>query len=252
LIAICLLAQSALATPTEVTVRVLAKDAKFIGTSMGGVLITIKDADTGELLASGMTAGSTGDTRRIMVDDHKRFGDISNDGSAHFTTTLDLIEPRPVTITAFGPYGQRQGAGEASVTQWIVPGKHINQGDAVLLVMPGFAVDILGPPAHLKLSGLPQSIELKANVVMMCGCPIEPGGLWDANRYEVKALLKRNGKSAGELELKYAGSTSQFAATWQIEEGGVYEAIVYAYDPSNGNTGLDRVTFAVKGETAKK
>jgi hypothetical protein len=31
-----------------------------------------------------------------------------------------------------------------------------------------------------------------------------------------------------------------------VEEAGVYEAIVYAYDPANGNTGVDSVTFSVK------
>jgi hypothetical protein len=29
------------------------------------------------------------------------------------------------------------------------------------------------------------------------------------------------------------------------DEPGVYDATVYAYDPSNGNRGLDRVTFIV-------
>ncbi len=43
-----------LAEPTHITVHVLAKGAKFIGTSMGGVEITIRDADTGELLAKGV------------------------------------------------------------------------------------------------------------------------------------------------------------------------------------------------------
>jgi hypothetical protein len=36
---------SAHAVPTEITVRVLAKDAKFIGSSMGGVRVTITDAE---------------------------------------------------------------------------------------------------------------------------------------------------------------------------------------------------------------
>lgn len=48
------------AQPTKITVRAKAKDAKFIGTSVGGALILIRNADTGELLASGRTEGSTG------------------------------------------------------------------------------------------------------------------------------------------------------------------------------------------------
>jgi hypothetical protein len=46
------------AEPTEITVRVLAKDSKFVGTSMGGMRIILRDAHTGEILATGLTQGS--------------------------------------------------------------------------------------------------------------------------------------------------------------------------------------------------
>jgi len=74
---------------------------------------------------------------------------------------------------------------------------------------------------------------------------VEPGGLWDAERYEVRAMLKRDGEPAGEFPLAYAGSISQFEAVLRIEQPGIYEAIVYAYDHRNGNTGVDRATFIV-------
>jgi hypothetical protein len=70
--------------------------------------------------------------------------------------------------------------------------------------------------------------------------------VWDANEYEVKALLKKNGKEAGILRMHYAGEASQFSGTCRVDAPGIYEAIVYAYDPANGNTGLDRVTFIVR------
>ncbi|MEM5789037.1 MAG: hypothetical protein AAGU11_17120 [Syntrophobacteraceae bacterium] len=47
----------------------------------------------------------------------------------------------------------------------------------------------------------------------------------------------------GVLPLRYAGTASQFTGTWKIEKAGVYEAVVYAYDPADGNTGVDSVTF---------
>lgn len=81
---------------------------------------------------------------------------------------------------------------------------------------------------------------------MMCGCPIEPGGLWDAEKFEVVALLERDGKPAEKLPLEYGGKPSQFQAALSIEEKGTYELIIYAYDPANGNTGLDRASFAVE------
>lgn len=97
-----------------------------------------------------------------------------------------------------------------------------------------------------NLSSFHQTVQLVANVMMMCGCPTTPGGVWDANKYEGKALLKKDGTQIGELALRYAGTTSQFAGTWTVQESGIYEATVYAYDPANGNTGVDSVTFVVE------
>jgi predicted alpha/beta hydrolase len=51
---------------TMLTVRTRAKDAKFIGSSMGGSYITVRNAQSDELLAEGYTEGSTGNTSRIM------------------------------------------------------------------------------------------------------------------------------------------------------------------------------------------
>lgn len=237
-----------LAEPTDIVVRVISRDAKFIGTSMGGAHISIRDADTGELLAEGVTVGGTGDTEGLMKRDRKRGVALAKGDAAKFSTTLDLDEARLIEVTASGPLAQRQSANRVSAVQWVVPGKHLTGGDGWLLEMPGFVVDILAPPTHLKLKGVPRQVALAANVTMMCGCPIEPGGIWDAGRYEVAALIKRNGVSAGQVSMKYAGATSQFAGTLTVDEPGTYEAVVYAYDPSNGNTGLDKVTFVVSGD----
>jgi hypothetical protein len=233
------------AEPTEITVRVISRGAKFIGSSMGGVRITIRDADTGEILAQGVTRGGTGNTGLIMKQAHKRGGTVSTKGAAKYSATLDLKEPRRLKVTAFGPVAQRQSANRVSAVQWVLPGKHLTGGDGWLLEMPGFVVDVLAPPTHVRLTGVPRTIQLKANVTMMCGCPITPGGLWDANRYEVKALIKRNGQAVGTVPLAYAGAASQFAGPLTVDKPGTYEAVVYAYDASNGNTGLDRVTFVV-------
>lgn len=241
-----LTAPSSFATPTHLTVRVKSKDAKFVGTGMGGVLITVKDARTGEVLASGRTAGDTGDTDRMMKTPLTRGVPLSDTTAAQFTTTLELAEPRLLKVTAYGPLANLQAANRVSATQWIVPGKHITAGDAWLIELPGFVVDVLAPPTHVKFKGTPQTVQLAANVMMMCGCPITPGGVWDATKYEVKALLKKDGSQIGDLTLQYAGTTSQFAGAWTVQEAGIYEAVVYAYDPANGNTGVDSVTFVVE------
>lgn len=232
------------AEPTQIDVRVISKGAKFVGTSMGGVAVTIRDAETGEILAQGVTAGSTGDTARIMIDKAPYHRPLSTADAAVFRATLDIQEPRRIEVTARGPLGQLQAIATTSATQWIVPGKPITGGDGFRLELPGFAVAVLAPPAHTSLQD-ERSVELRANVVMMCGCPVEPGGLWDADRFEVAALIYRDGKRVGRIPMKYAGQTSQFAATLEVDAPGDYQVTIYAYDPENGNTGLDKTTFRV-------
>jgi len=234
------------AAETRIDVRVISKGAKFIGTSMGGVEITIKDAATGELLARGVTAGTTGDTEKIMEDRSKHHAPVSTADAAVYQAAVDLAEPRRLEMTARGPLAQPQAINTVTTTQWVVPGKHLTGGDAMTLEMPGFVVDVLAPPAHRKLTVAETPIELRANVTMMCGCPIEPDGLWDANQFEVAAIVKRNGKVLRELPLSYAGSTSQFAAELKLDQPGAYEVIVYAYDPGNGNTGVDKTTLVLR------
>jgi hypothetical protein len=233
------------AEPTRIDVRVISKGAKFVGTSMGGVLITLRDADTGAQLAEGVTAGSTGDTARIMQAEQHHHDPVATDDAAVFHATLDLTAPRRIEVTALGPLAQRQSAARVTSTMWVVPGKHVTGGDAWRLELPGFAVDVLAPPAHQRVRGA-APVLVRANVVMMCGCPIEPGGLWDANRYQVHAIVSRNGVKLRELPLAYAGETSQFAAELGELEPGAYDVLVYAYDPANGNTGLDRTTFLLE------
>ena len=68
--------------------RVIAKGAKFIGTSMGGVEITIRDADTGELLVKGV-AGGTGDTKRIKA---AKSEPLATPDAAKFDATIDISD----------------------------------------------------------------------------------------------------------------------------------------------------------------
>lgn len=153
---------------TRVVVHVLAKDAKFIGTSMGGALVTIRDTDTGELLAKGFTSGTTGNTRTLMLEPRQRGVSLSDDQAAKFVAVLDIDEPRLVTISAQGPYAQRQAMATTSTQIWLIPGKDIT-GDGVVLEISGFAVDVLQPQAHqrIRLQDGTASIPIRLNLVMM-------------------------------------------------------------------------------------
>lgn len=155
------------AVPTRITVHVKSKDAKFLGSSMGGASVSIKDAQTGELLAQGLTTGGTGNTARIMQTPIVRGLPLSDENAAQFTATIDIDEPRRIEVSAYGPMADQQAANRVSATQWVVPGKHITAGDAWMLELPGFAVDVIAPPAPVTFNGVTQDVTIQANVVMM-------------------------------------------------------------------------------------
>lgn len=116
-------------------------------------------------------------------------------------------------------------------------------GDAWTLVMPGLAVAIHDLPRAIEVTR--KGIPLQVTVTMMCGCQLEPGGLWDADEYEVKAQLRRDGTVMREVGLSFAGVESEFAARVPLEGPGRYELLVFAYHAVTGNTGVDRVWLDV-------
>ena len=240
-----LLPLAAGAVATDLEVRVLAKDAKFIGTGMGGMAVTVRDFGTGKVLAQGETRGDTGDTDQIMREPWQRGRPLFTDGAASFRAQLELDAPLLVEVIASGPLGYPQARQSVSVTHWLLPGKHVVDGDALRLELPGFVVTARAEPAELRLSE--QSVvELGAQVTMMCGCPLTPGGLWDSDGYEIRAWLYRDGQQVDELTLEYAGEPNQFTVSWQPVGPGYYEVLTYAFDPANGNTGVDRVGVRVQ------
>ncbi len=240
-----LCANAAWATPTNITIRVLAKDAKFVGTDMGGAQVTLRDAVSGEVLAQGLTEGSTGSTSVIMKDAHARREILSDEKSAKFSVTLDLDRPRHITVIATGPIAPKGSATTVSSTQWVIPGKNIDRGDGWVLELPGFVVSALNPVTEIDLS-VTRKMPLRVKVTLMCGCPITPNGQWDANKYEVVAMLAQDGKNLRTMPLLYAGKPSEFRGEFDIVGNGQYEMTIYAYDPANGNTGLDRFTITAR------
>lgn len=155
------------AVPTHITVRVKTKDAKFLGTLMGGASVRLTDAQTGELLVQGLTVGGTGNTKQIMQTPVARGMPFSDESAAKFTATIDIEVPRLIEVSARGPLANPQAANTVSATQWVVPGKHITSGDAWMLELPGFAVDVIAPTAAATFQGGAQDVTITANVVMM-------------------------------------------------------------------------------------
>lgn len=230
--------------PTKLVIRAKAKDAKFIGSSIGGARIVVRDALTEHILAEGFTSGSTGDTERIMKTPHSRSVALSDEETAGFSTTLELKKPTLVTIEGYAPWHQPQARIKVQTQVWLIPGKDID-GDGIILEFPGFVINILSPQTHERIPG-EKEIALTANVVLMCGCPVTEGGLWDASQYEVQVVVERNGEENQQVPLQISDKASTFKGVLKPPNPGLYQATVYAYDPETGNTGVATTNFIVK------
>ncbi len=227
--ALCALASAAAAEPTEVVLRAQAKDAKFIGESMGGVSITLTDAASGKVLASGMTAGGTGDTAKLVTGPRLRGQAVAGPADAKFAATLDISQPTLVTATAKGPMGKSDAVITATSQMWLLPGKAVG-GDGWVIELPGLVVE----PSLSTTGGL----TVTAKVTLMCGCPIAPDTTWDANHYEVIATVMQGARVVKTVPLPYAGTTSTFAAPVAGLAPGAYRVVITAHNSRTGNTGV--------------
>lgn len=245
-------------TPTKILVRVIARDGKFLGDDIGGALVTIRDARSGELLASGRTHGGSGPTTGIMETARTRNQQIPtadpNNNACSFEATLNLDAPRLVEISALGPLAAQQSANRVSATTWVYPGLGIApfdtpggilREDGFLLEIPGLLVQVLSPPQHyLPSNPNPATpIPISANVTMMCGCPISKDP-WPYNDFQVGATVLHNGKTT-KVPLAFdtsAPQPSQFTGSWTPGDFGVFEITVWAFQTSTGNTGVDHTT----------
>lgn len=229
---------------TTVVVRAKAKDAKFIGDGMGGAMITILDAVSGDTLARGLAKGSTGDTERLVVKPVGRYDTLSTPGAAKFEAALSISKPTLVTIKAIAPYGKPHARVMASVQKWIIPGKDIT-GDGVILEIPGFVVSNQQPVADSTYA-VNQPIRVRTHLVMMCGCPTSDGGLWDSSAYEIKAQIRRADEVITEIPLAFTGEQNWFEGTFTPTATGDYTVWVYAFHPETGNTGVAQTPITVK------
>jgi hypothetical protein len=232
------------AVATKVTVRAVSRDAKVLGDKVGGVKITIRDVQTGKVLAEGIQKGGTGDTKLIMIEPRKRGAKIfDTEGTAGFTATLMLERPTQVEIIADGPLGFPQARQKVSKTLLLVPGQDI-LGDGIILEIHGFIVNILSPNKTERIvTGAP--FEIRATVNLTCSCPTEPNGIWDANKIKITARLLKNGKIVQEIPLEYAGQSSTYTGKLSHDAAGNFEIEVLASDASNINFGIVKQQIAI-------
>ena len=229
---------------TKVMIRAIARDAKVIGEHVGGARITVRDVSTGKVLAGGMQKGGTGDTDLIMKKPRTRGATVFNTPDASgFLAVLTLDHPTVVEISAEGPLGSPQAMQRATKTMLLVPGEDV-LGEGVLLEIHGFIVKTLTPQMDTQVkTGTP--IETRVTVTLACGCPIEPGGMWDANKIRVIARMVREGKIESEIPMQYAGVQNTFKGDVPAAAPGQIELQVLALDPENANFGLTKENLTI-------
>ena len=224
--------------PTTVTVRVVSNDAKLIGSGVGGARVTIRDDETGEILARGLHEGSTGDTGLIMGPRTRGSAVFATEGAAGFEAVIPLSAPRQVEIEALGPLGTPHARQRATRTVLLVPGEDL-LGDGVVLTLYGFTVEMLEPTEGPLQAAPGERVNVRARVTMLCGCPTEPGGRWDADRISIRAQWVREGRVVSETPLAFGGTASEYeAALVAPAAAGPVTLRVLASDPERGNAGM--------------
>lgn len=247
----------------RIAVRVIAKGGKFLGDDISGAMVTIHNAHTQELLASGRTQGGSGDIWEVMIKPRPRTMPIPNKGASVFQTEIssETNEPVLLLITAKGPGAGLQSTATASTTQWIVPGL-TNKGKKTTidysceLELPGLIVQVMEPATHLNITQkLPQSINFSVNVAMMCGCPIDDNkdtdgthtfpNPWRVDDFMVGCYISCEGKPTEHVSLTFdkANSPGRYVGKWQMKTAGFYTCHVYAYQLSTKNTGCATLSF---------
>ena len=231
---------------TKLLVRAVSRDAKIIGTNVGGAQITIRDVETGTILVSGTQLGSTGSTELIMTKPRERGGTVfDTEGAGGFLATLEINEPTLVEVTAEGPLGTPQAVQRTSTTLWMVPGRDV-LGEGLVLVLNGFTIRLESPmPEGTFPTGEP--IGVRVHVEMLCGCPITPGGMWDSDRLEILARLLGGGEIVAETALGYGGERSKFEGALMAPSPGEYRIEILAIDPERANFGRAEQRLYVTG-----
>ena len=239
---------------TTITVRIQAKGGKYLGDDIGGAWISIRNQQTGEILAGGVTHGDAGAVSDRYVPDASERAIITpakppqvhwvvaDSATSRFTAELALDHTAMIEISAWGATGGLQAAHRVVATQWAVPGKDI----VVDSEIPGLLVQVMEPATHLQLPKAGTVVPFKAHVAMMCGCPINLGMLWLPSDFDVSTQIRNieSGKiDVAPLNFSNTGMDGQFEGAYNVSEPGFYEATVVAVQRSTGNMGAGQVTF---------
>ena len=240
--------------PTTVLVRVVAHGSMVLGREVGGARVTITDVATGQILATGLQQGETGDQNQIMrtphLMDEPRY---SARPAASFTTTLELSRPTLVEISAEGPLAYPSAAQRASKTVLLVPG-HDLTNDGIVLHLYGYLVQIEHPKAGEPLIAK-DDVMLRASIRTLSGALVRPHSDWDSRKVHIYGELLIGDRVVERLQMFYAGDKSSFEAPFFVPmskdaPNGITLRVIAA-DPANGNFGMGTANYPVLTERLK-
>ena len=229
------------AVPTRLTVRVKAHDAKFVGSGVAGVKVTVRDFNTNEILSEGTIMGGTGNTKVLMFQPIKRGQNISDKRTASFTAVLDINKPKKLLVEVEGPLAAGVDMHKETKTLWLIPGKDI-VGDGIVFEFYGLIVQAYSPVPH-SIEKVGTTITIGAHVSPMCGCPIGKNKIWNYKNYSVVATIYHGGKKIDEFPLEFTGKIGNFEGSLTLSKPGAYQIVITASDNRN-NQGAD-ITTAV-------
>ncbi|HJR76532.1 MAG TPA: hypothetical protein VJ805_06145 [Nitrospiraceae bacterium] len=237
--------------PTRILVRVVAHGAMVLGREVGGARVTITDVATGEVLATGIQQGETGDQNQIMRTPHlMEEPRYSSRPAAFFSTTLDLAKPTLVEITAEGPLAYPASAQRASERVLLIPGHDITN-DGIVIHLYGYLIQIDQPKPGESLIAK-EDVMLRASVRTLSGSLVRPHGDWDSRKIHIYGELLIGDRVVERLQMFYSGDKALFEAPFFVPPAkdapdGITVRVIAA-DSAAGNFGIGTAKYPVLSE----
>ncbi len=237
--------------PTVILVRVVAHGAMVLGREVGGARVTITEVATGQILATGLQEGGSGDQNQIMRTPHMIEEPVySSRPSAVFTTTLQLHKPTLVEISAEGPLAYPAASQKTSKTLLVIPGQDLTH-DGIVLHLYGYLIQIERPTPPEPLIAK-DDVKLQASVRTLSGSFVRPHGDWDSRKIRIYGEVLIGDRIIERLQMFYDEGSRTFEAPFFVPPSkDVPDGItlrVIASDLSTGNAGMDQATYPVLSE----
>ncbi len=237
--------------PTVVLVRVVAHGAMVLGQEVGGARVTITEVATGQILATGLQQGGSGDQNQIMRTPHMIEEPVySSRPSAVFTTTLQLHKPTLVEISAEGPLAYPAASQKTSKTLLVIPGQDLTH-DGIVLHLYGYLIQIERPTPPEPLIAK-DDVKLRASVRTLSGSLVRPHGDWDSRKIRIYGEVLIGDRIIERLQMFYDEGSRTFEAPFFVPPSkDVPDGItlrVIAMDLSTGNSGMDQAYYPVLSE----